>query len=227
MQESEHEMQENEHPSFFLWHPAIIDGGTRCAFDATAYEAQQLAQGTRELMNAFLRDLGLSAKAARWHIEPFCSPYFAADLRSPDWMDRIVRAWRIEVELEAALPHRFSPLLFRPYATAATDETWEYDEDGWNWSVGRAVVISHVPRSNTTLPYDLPPCDVPGDEPALAECRKIDDVRLTPHVCQRRFDLGTRHFPDDEPAVMQVLQAARRKCGAVDWPSSIPLQALK
>jgi len=25
-----------------LWHPAFIDGGTRCVFDVTAYEAQQL-----------------------------------------------------------------------------------------------------------------------------------------------------------------------------------------
>jgi hypothetical protein len=143
-------MQDDEHPSFFLWHPTFIDGGSRCAFDATAHEAQQLAQGTRELMNVFLSDLGLSAKAERWHIEPFCSPYFSSDLQSPHWTDRIVRAWRIEVELEAPVQPSLLPLVFRPCATAAKDATWEYDEDGWNWSDGNAVVISHMLRENTT-----------------------------------------------------------------------------
>src|SRR5262249_46955370 len=157
-------------------------------FDATAYESQQLAWGTRELMNTFLRDLGLSAKAERWHIEPFCSPYFAEkDLQSPEWRDRIIRAWRIEVELEAPPP--FPPLLFRPYVPAAIDETWEYDEDGWNWSTACAVVISHLSRIDTAISSD-----VTSDEPALAECRKVDDVLLAPRVCQRRFDLGMRHF---------------------------------
>jgi hypothetical protein len=215
-------MQDDEHPSFFLWHPAIINRGTGCAFDATAHEAQQLAQGTRELMNVFLRDLGLSAKAERWRIESFCSPYFAADLQSPHWRDRIVRAWRIEIELEAPLHPPFPPPVFRPSATAAKDETWEYNEDGWNWFEGRAVVISHMLRENTAIPNDEA-----DDEPALAECRKVDDVLLTPRVCQRRLDLGMRHFPDDEPIVMQVLQAAQRRLGAIDWPSSNPLQALK
>ena len=215
-------MQDDEHPSFFLWHPAIIDRGTKCAFDATAHETQQLAQGTRELMNTFLSDLGLSAKAERWHIEPFCSPYFASDLHSPHWMDRIVRAWRIEVELDAPLHYSFLPLVFRPSATAAKDATWVYERDGWNWSDGRAVVISHMLRENATNSDDGA-----DDATALAACRKIDDVLLTPRICQRRFDLGVLRFPNDEPVVMQVLHAARRRLGAIDWPSSIPMQTLK
>lgn len=209
--------QEDHHPSFFLWHPAIDRDGFRCSLDVTAYEAQQLERGTFAVMSNFLDAVNIPSTPKSWRIESFCSPYFSNNLEAPDWMDRIVRAWRVEIEMETAVPADTLPVLFRPFSATATDDTWVYDLDGWKWSTQRAIVIGHYPIG------------IPG--PSLAEiaadvefasCERIVEVMLGNRACQRRFDLGVRHFPEDEALVMEVLRAARLRFGAINWQTSIP-----
>jgi hypothetical protein len=209
-------------PSFLLWHPVITNDGTQCRLDATSYESQELASGTADLMADFLKSVDVVAQASRWRIEPFCSPYFSQNLAANEWMDRIVRAWHVVIDLES--PHRGPPLplLFRPYSAQANDATWAYDPDAWEWSERRAIVIAHYPVGafETTL------ASFEAD-PAFSDCERIGEVTLAGRVRQRRFDLGMRRFPDDEAVVRKVMDAARAKFGAINWQTSIPLETIK
>jgi hypothetical protein len=201
-------------PSFMLWNPCVHGDGGGCSFDVRPADFIGLERGTRELMDEFLRDLGIGAEAREWTVTPFCSPYFAPAPDEVDWRDRYPRAWRVRVRFPPGQARPVEPL---PWGYLRNEEgidpTWTEDDDGWEWSRLPGVVIADFAAASfagvEALDLDLPAVE------------RAETAEFAQGFVQVRFELGTLELPRDAERVEAFLAACRAKALSVHWQNTV------
>jgi len=203
---------------FALWSPVLLDNRMACRFDVTPNDFDQLSMGTQELMVQFLADLHIDADPLKWHIDPFCSPYYSNDSNADSWRDRYPMAWRVQVDFTRPCRAMNPTHIFGPHTSHGVDATWEesLDEDDWDWSNRVCVVIADYVADDWHDTHKTS-----DREPAFGLVRRIDAVQLTPTVVQGRFDMGLLLFPADQDKVEHLVQSCYRDAFSVNWATSL------
>jgi hypothetical protein len=183
---------------FLLWNYYVFYSGSECRFDVTPYNFVQLANGTKELMQEFVRSLKLEESIVEWKIEPFCSPYFSRG-RKEHFRDRNPMAWEVHVQFEQDISYVKPTLVLGITATSeAWDDTWKEEEDSWEWFKRRCIIIANNVDQNEAIDLQL-------QERVSPLCINMSQVRLHERVVQHRFDLGEILFPEEEEKILSVL----------------------
>lgn len=201
-------------PSFMLWNPVIHPDGGGCSFDVRPADFIGLERGTSALMDEFLRDLGIAARAHEWTVSPFCSPYFAQPSADASWRDRYPRAWRVRVRFPAGQVLPAEPLAWGYLRNEeGIDPTWTETDEWWEWTELPGVVIADF------APGSFQGVESPGLD--LAGVRSTEEARFTQGFVQVRFELETLRFPDDAERLEALLRELRGKALSVHWHQTV------
>jgi hypothetical protein len=229
--------------NFILWNAAVQDDGRTLSFTAFAMAVKQLHQGTREMVEQMLRDLGVPDIAfTSWRVGHFVTNYLADDLDSDEWEDVWNDNWRVDVQLATPLKRTWSDLeLIRTYASDAS-WTGEPPEPPFECVVVadflEADALTHAEavlrrleevRTGTLTPDELRR-EVPTARPALSsevaeelrawpdarvgvERRAAEPARLV--ISVGRF--GVDFFEDGAPLAEKVRELCRVLGGLTTW----------
>lgn len=203
--------------TFALWNPIIDRDQMGCSFDVTPHLCQ-LASGTIELMREFLRCLNIEAEPKDWHIEPFCSAYYSSTSME-SYQDRHPMAWRVKISFTEPCSENTAVFLtvFKPIGVEnADDDTWNEDENSWNWTSMKYVAIADFFHGDwEELDRDF------SHEPVFLQCLRIERAELERRMVQVRFYLGLIHFPEEEERVMEFLRACEERDASINWAKTM------
>lgn len=113
--------------TYLLWSPSLDEKATTLSFFATAVNIQRIANGTREIIEAMLKDLGIQNAAFQtWTTtNRFITNYLTDDPDSDDWRDSWAETWDIVVQFDA--PASVNKDQYYPRRTFEIDRSWNGD----------------------------------------------------------------------------------------------------
>jgi len=201
-------------PSFMLWNPSMHADGGGCSFDVRPADFVGLERGTRELVDEFLNNLGIGARADDWTVSPFRCSYFAQAPDEDDWRDRYPRAWRVRVRFPAGQVLPFTPLPWGYFRNEeGFDSTWTEDDDETEFSSVSAVVIADFPAADFHGAGEL------GLD--LSGVATVEQSAFAQGFVQVRFDLGALELPREAGRLEMLLAACRTKAASVHWQRTV------
>jgi hypothetical protein len=135
--------------TFRLWYPRwdTHDGHLRCRFQATTMGDTQIGEGSDASMTTFLADLGVpAAKAVSWTVTRYRTPSLSDFPDSSDWADRFAIAWDVTIQTDNdADPDDTGTHDAGPHPSHAMDETFADEDDDWDRSTERVIVLAGRP----------------------------------------------------------------------------------
>lgn len=181
--------------NFILWNAAVRDEGRTLSFTAMAMAIKQLHQGTREMVEQMLQDLGVPGVAfSSWSVRHFVTNYLADDLDSDEWQDTWNDHWRVDVRLDAPLQRTWSDLeLLRTYAS---DASWEGDPPEPPYE---CVVVTDFPEADALT----------GAEAVLRRLEALRTGTLTPDELRREVPTARPALPRELAEQLRARPDAR------------------
>ena len=110
--------------TYLLWSPSLDENATTLSFFATAVNIQRIANGTHEMLEAMLKDLGVqNASFQKWTTDRFITNYLTDDPDSDDWQDSWAETWEIVVQFDS--PVSLDKNQYYPRRTFEIDRSWD------------------------------------------------------------------------------------------------------
>ncbi|HBE16722.1 MAG TPA: hypothetical protein DEG17_07990 [Cyanobacteria bacterium UBA11149] len=110
--------------TFILWSPSFDERVRELSFFATEVQIQRINQGTQEMLQEMLHDIGISGvDVENWTINPFLTNYLMDEPPSSNWKDIWADTWEIKLKLTESikLEVEYTDLI----RTWASDTTWK------------------------------------------------------------------------------------------------------
>jgi hypothetical protein len=204
-------------PQFVLWHPhcRVADNSVICSVDVTPADTYLLDRGDDRLLSHFVDRLGFGQRRIfGWTIQPFSTPYYAADPSSSDLSERLSPAWRLRIEVSSD-GHDVPDVGVSPIPAWGADSTWLEQKSPWDWNANDVVVIAlNGPRPDT------------GFLTALDASLSVETIMLPGRnfeVSQLRISLGRLRLPEALERVDQVVVACFEQALVVHVDSAVYL----
>jgi len=202
--------------SFKLWLPQweSRQNNLHCRFYATTAGLTQLNEGSEDCMTHFLADLGqVDLRAADWSITRYRTTYFSDFPQAADWEDRLTLTWAVEIQVDTtADPEDAGTHAPGPHGSQAYDLTFEDEEDAWDRTRERVLVISGTPYGSRI------------DESLLGLPQAVRAASIPAFPGMVVLDLGELNLPEDLPQVDEVLDRCRETGLRTNWKDPISPQ---
>ncbi|NTX62828.1 hypothetical protein HUA74_19460 [Myxococcus sp. CA051A] len=157
--------------NFILWNAAMQDDERTLGFAVFATAVKQLHQGSREMVEQMLSDLGIpNTPFTSWRVSHFATNYLADDLDADDWEDIWNDHWQVEVQLAQPLQHTWSDFELR--RSFASDSSWTGEP-------------SQPPMDCLVVADFLDGAAIPHAEVVLKQLEALRSGALTPSELQR------------------------------------------
>ncbi|MET8302198.1 hypothetical protein [Micromonospora sp. NPDC005211] len=200
--------------SFKLWFPQweTVQGNLHCRFYVTTAGLTQLHEGSADCMTHFLADLAHpDTQVTDWCVNRHRTTYFSDYPHAANWQDRLTLTWAVEVQTDLkADPEDAGTHSPGPHGSYAYDITFKDEDDAWERTRERVLVIAGTPYGTQI------------DEASLNLGQTLRALSIPAFQGMTVLDLGELDLPEDLPQVDHVLDQCSERGLCTNWKNPVP-----